>query len=117
MVVGAAVVVSALVVGATVVFEAVAGVGVGTGGWVTLAPTVESASVTVALPAVACAWTLADPAVVAGLLTASDTVSGVGVDRVGAGVDSRGPVVEVDTGLVAGSAWTAGSTRAGTAKR
>jgi hypothetical protein len=34
------------------------------------------------------------------------------VERVGAVVDSRGPVVGVvDADLVAGSAWTAGSTR------
>jgi hypothetical protein len=83
-------------------------------GWVTVAPTVESGSVTVVLPAVAGAWALAGPGVVVGLLTASGTMSEVGAKRVGAGVDSRGPVVEVDTGLVAGSAWTSGSTRADT---
>ena len=54
------------------------------------------------------------PGVVVGLLTASGTVSGMGierVERVGAVVGSRGPVVGVDADLVAGSAWTAGSTR------
>jgi len=70
--------------------------------------------VIVVVPAVAGAWALAGPGLVVGLLTASSTVSGVGVERVGAVVDSRGPVVEVDTDLAAGSAWTAGSTRAGT---
>ena len=60
------------------------------------------------LPAVAGAWALAGPGVVVDPLTVSGTVSGVGVERVGAVVDSRGPVVGVDADLVAGSAWTAG---------
>jgi hypothetical protein len=51
--------------------------------------------------------------VVVGLLTAGGTVSGMGVEGVGAVVGSRGPVVGVDADLVAGSAWTAGSTRVG----
>jgi hypothetical protein len=42
------------------------------------APTVESASVIVAVPAVAGAWALAGQGVVVGLLTASGTVSGMG---------------------------------------
>ena len=54
---------------------------------------------------------------VVGLLTASGTVSGMGierVERVGAVVGSRGPVVGVDADLFAGSAWMSDSTRAGT---
>jgi hypothetical protein len=117
VVVGAAVVVGAVVVGAVVVGAVVVGavvvVGVVTGGWVMVAPTVERASVIVAVPAVAGAWALTGPGVVVGLLTASGTVAGVGVERVGAVVGSCGPVVEVDAELVAGSAWAAGSTRAG----
>jgi hypothetical protein len=120
VVVGAAVAVGAVVVvvvAAVVVVGAVVGVGVVTGGWMVLAPTVESASVILVLPAVAGAWALAGPGVVVGLLTASGTVSGIGierVERVGALVGSRGPVVGVDSDLVAGSAWTAGRTRVGT---
>jgi hypothetical protein len=76
-------------------------------------PTVESASVIVVVPAVAGAWALAGPGVVVGLLTGSGTVSGVGSRGLGAVVGSRGSVVGVDADLVAGSAWTAGSTRAG----
>jgi hypothetical protein len=102
VVVGAAVAVGAVVVvvvAAVVVVGAVVGVGVVTGGWMVLAPTVESASVILVLPAVAGAWALAGPGVVVGLLTASGTVSGMGierVERVGAVVGSRGPVVGVD---------------------
>jgi hypothetical protein len=51
---------------------------------------------------------------VVGLLRASGTVSEMGVERVGAVVDARGPVVEVDTDLAAGSAWTACNMRADT---
>ncbi len=47
----------------------------------------------VVVPAVAGAWAMAGPGVVVGLLTASGTVSGVGVERVGAVVGSRGSVV------------------------
>ena len=56
VVLGAAVVVGAVVVGAVVVVVgAVVVVGVVTGGWMVVAPTVESASVIVAVPAVAAA--------------------------------------------------------------
>jgi hypothetical protein len=95
-----------------VVVGAVVVVGVVAGGWV-VAPTVEIASVIVVVPAVAGAWALAGPGVVVGLLTAGGTVSGVEVERVGAVAGSRGSVVGVDTDHVAGSAWTAGSTRVG----
>jgi hypothetical protein len=63
---------------------------------------------------VAGAWALAGPGLVVGLLRAGGTVSEMGVERVGAVVDSRGPAVEVDTDLGAGSAWTIASATAGT---
>jgi hypothetical protein len=107
VVVASVVVVGVVVVGPVVVVGAV------TGGWVLLAPQIESASVIVVVPAVAGAWAMADPAVVVGRLTASGPVSEVGADGVGAVVGARGLVVGVDTDLGAGSAGAVGSARAG----
>jgi hypothetical protein len=108
VVVGAAVVVGVVVGGAAVVVGAV------TGGWVVAAPKVENVSVLVVVPAVAGAWTVPDLGVVGALLTARPgLVSEVGVERVGAVVGCRGPVVGVDTALAAGSAGTIDSAMSG----
>jgi hypothetical protein len=101
------VVVGAVVVGPAVVLGAV------TGGWVLVAPKVENASEVVVGPAVAGAWAVAGPAVVVGRLPARGPVSELAVERVGAVVGARGPVVGVDVDLGAGSAGTVGSARAG----
>jgi hypothetical protein len=107
VVVGAAVVVGAVVGGAVVV------VGPVTGGWVLVASKVENASVLVVVSAVIGAWALTGPAVVVGPLTIRGPVSGAGVERVGALVGVRGPVVGVDVGLGVGSVGTVGRARAG----
>jgi hypothetical protein len=78
VVVGAAVVVGAVVGGAAVV------VGPATGGWVLVAPKVEDASLVMVVPAVAGAWALTGPAVVVGPPRARGPVSGVVVVRLGA---------------------------------
>jgi hypothetical protein len=78
VVVGAAVVVGAVVGGAAVV------VGPATGGWVLVAPKVEDASLVMVVPAVAGAWALTGPAVVVGPSRARGPVSGVVVVRLGA---------------------------------
>jgi hypothetical protein len=96
-----------VVVGAAVVVGAV------TGGWVLVAPKVENASVLVVVLAVVAAWPLTGPAALVGLLTARGPVAEVVVERVGALVDARGPVVGVNAGLGAGSVGTVGSARAG----
>ena len=108
VVVGAAVVVvaSVVVVGAAVVVGAVVGgaavvVGSVTGGWVLVTATVENASLLVVVPAVAGAWALTGPAALLG------PVSGVEVERVGAVVGARGPVVGGDAGLWASSVGSA----------
>ena len=72
-----------------------------------VASTAENASAIVVGPAVA------GPAVVVGRLPARGPVSEVAVERVGAVVGARGPVVGVDVDLGAGSAGTVGSARAG----
>ena len=64
-----------------------------------MTPKVETASLLVVVPAVAGALALTGPAVVVGRPRARGTVSGVGVERVGAVVGARGPVVGVDAGL------------------
>jgi hypothetical protein len=102
---GAAVVVGAVVGGAAVV------VGPVTGGWVLVTPKVENASALVVVPAAAGA--AAGPAALVGPLRALGPVSGVEVERVGAVVGARGPVVGADAGLRAGSVGTVGSARAG----
>ena len=78
-----------------------------------MAPKVENASLLVVVPAVAGAWALTGPAVVVGPLRARGPVSGMGVERVGALVGARGPVVGGDADLGAGSAGTVGRARAG----
>jgi hypothetical protein len=115
VVVGAAVVVGVVVGGAAVVVGGAAVVvGAVTGGWVVAAPKVENVSVLVVVPAVAGAWTVPDLGVVGALLTARPgLVSEVGVERVGAVVGCRGPVVGVDTALAAGSAGTIDSAMSG----
>jgi hypothetical protein len=78
-----------------------------------VAPTVENASVLVVVPAVAGAWALTGPAALVGPLTAPGPAAEVVVERVGALVGARGPVVGDDAGLRAGSVGTVGSARAG----
>src|SRR5918995_7352314 len=56
---------------------------------------------------------MSDPAVVVGLLTARDPVSGAVVERVGALVGAGGPVEGVDASLGVGWVGTVGSARAG----
>jgi hypothetical protein len=102
------VVVTRVVVGGAAVV-----VGAVTGGWVLVAPTVENASVLVVVLAVVGAWPLTGPAALVGLLTARGPVAEVVVERVGALVDARGPVLGVNAGLGAGSVGTVGSARAG----
>jgi hypothetical protein len=113
LVVGASVVVGAAVVVGAVVSGAVVVVGPVTGGWVLVAPKVENASVLVVVLAVVAAWPLTGPAALVGLLTARGPVAEVVVERVGALVDARGPVVGVNAGLGAGPVGTVGSARAG----
>ena len=110
VVVGAAVVVGAVVVvvGAAVV------VGPVTGGWALVAPTVENASLLVVEPALAGVWAEAGSGALVALPTTGSPLSRVGVEREGAVVGARGPVVDVDTDLAAGSAGTVDSARAGT---
>jgi len=74
---------------------------------------VENASLLVVVPAVVGAWAMNDPAVVVGPLRARASVSGVMVERGGAVVGARGPVVGSDADLGAGSAGMVGSARAG----
>jgi hypothetical protein len=110
------VVASVVVVAATVVVGAVVGaavvVGPVTGGWVLVAPTVENASLLVVVPAVAGAWALTVPAALVGPLRARPA-SGAVVERVGAVVNARVPLVDGDAGLGASSVGTVGGTRAG----
>jgi hypothetical protein len=106
-VVGTAVVVGAVVGGAAVV------VGPVTGGWVLVAPKVENASLLVVVLAVVGAWPLTGPAALVGPLTARGPVAEVVVERVGALVGARGPVVGIDAGLGAGAVGSVGSPRAG----
>jgi hypothetical protein len=107
VVVGTAVVVGAVVGGAAVV------VGPVTGGWVLVAPKVENASLLVVVLAVVGAWPLTGPAALVGPLTARGPVAEVVVERVGALVGARGPVVGIDAGLGAGAVGSVGSRRAG----
>ena len=109
VVVGVVVVVGAVVVGSVLVVV----VGSVTGGWVLLAPTVETASLFVVVPAVAGAWPLPGPAVVVGLLRAPGPVAGVAVERGSAVVGARGPVGGGNAGLRADSVERVGSARAG----
>jgi hypothetical protein len=108
------VVVDVVVVVGAVVGGAVVVVGPVSGGWVLVTPKVDNASLLlVVVSAAAGARALADPAVVVGLLGTGRTVSGVVVERVGAVVGARGPVVGVSAGLEAGSVGTVGRARAG----
>ena len=105
VVVGAAVVVGAVVGGAAVV------VGPVTGGWVLVTPRVENASLLVVVPALAGA--VAGPPAPVGLLRAPGPVAAVGVERLGVVVGSRGPVGAVDTDLGAGWVGTVARAKAG----
>ena len=104
---------AAVVVGAVVVVGAAVLVGSVTEGWVLVAPKVENASLLVVGPAVVGAWALTGPAALVGPLTAPGPVAEVGVERVGALVGARGPVVGDGAGLRAGSVGRVGRARAG----